>query len=118
MFILYTENKQSLNLQPIEGSRSTLYSCRDRVGTSCRGPIHGARSSSPASVRLIAPAPYGRPGGAMMHIEQFFLEGLGHQSYFVTDSKSGFAAVVDPRRDVDIYLRAAERASTSITHIL
>ena len=43
-----------------------------------------------------------------MHIEQFFLEGLGHQSYFVTDSKSGFAAVVDPRRDVDIYLRAAE----------
>ena len=53
-----------------------------------------------------------------MKIEQFFLEGLGHQSYFVTDEQSGIAAVVDPRRDVDIYLQAAQRAGTHITHIL
>src|SRR5947209_3404210 len=53
-----------------------------------------------------------------MKIEQFFLEGLGHQSYFVTDEQSGSAAVVDPRRDVDIYLQAAQRAGTRITHIL
>lgn len=53
-----------------------------------------------------------------MQIEQFFLEGLGHQSYFVTDDRSGLAVVVDPRRDVDIYLEAAQRAETRITHIL
>ncbi len=53
-----------------------------------------------------------------MKIEQFFLEGLGHQSYFVTDEQSGIAAVVDPRRDVDVYLQAAQRAGTPITHIL
>ncbi len=53
-----------------------------------------------------------------MQIEQFFVDGLGHQSYFVTDGTSGVAAVVDPRRDVDIYLDAASRAGTRITHIL
>lgn len=53
-----------------------------------------------------------------MQVEQFFLEGLGHQSYFVTDEKSGLAVVVDPRRDVDIYMQAAKCANTRITHIL
>ena len=53
-----------------------------------------------------------------MQIEQFFLDGLGHQSYFVTDGKSGFAAVVDPRRDVGIYIQAANRSGATITHIL
>ena len=53
-----------------------------------------------------------------MQIEQFFLEGLGHQSYFVAEEQSGLAAVIDPRRDVDIYLQAASRAGARITHIL
>ncbi|GAC1448210.1 MAG: MBL fold metallo-hydrolase [Ktedonobacteraceae bacterium] len=53
-----------------------------------------------------------------MQIEQFFLDGLGHQSYFVTDGKSGTATVVDPRRDVDVYLEASRRSRTHITHIL
>ncbi len=53
-----------------------------------------------------------------MQIEQFFLDGLGHQSYVVTDGTSGFAVVVDPRRDVDVYLEAARRSNTRITHIL
>lgn len=53
-----------------------------------------------------------------MNIEQFFLEGLGHQSYFVTDEQSGMAAVIDPRRDVDVYLQAVSRAGVRITHIL
>lgn len=53
-----------------------------------------------------------------MQIKQFFLEGLGHQSYFVTDEKSDVAVVVDPRRDVDIYLQEANRANARITHIL
>ena len=53
-----------------------------------------------------------------MQIEQIFLDGLGHQSYIVTDATSGMAAVVDPRRDVDVYLDAARRTNTRITHIL
>ncbi len=53
-----------------------------------------------------------------MHIEQFFLEGLGHQSYLITAEESGSAAVVDPRRDVDAYMEAAYRADVRITHIL
>ena len=53
-----------------------------------------------------------------MNIEQFFLEGLGHQSYLITDEESGNAAVVDPRRDVEIYMEAAHRAGVRITHIL
>ncbi len=53
-----------------------------------------------------------------MQIKQFFLEGLGHQSYFVADGKSAIAVVVDPRRDVDIYLQEAKRAHARITHIL
>ena len=53
-----------------------------------------------------------------MKIEQFFLEGLGHQSYIVSDEQSGSSAIVDPRRDVDIYLEAAKRTGMRITHIL
>ncbi|GAC1393176.1 MAG: MBL fold hydrolase [Ktedonobacteraceae bacterium] len=53
-----------------------------------------------------------------MQIEQFFLDGLGHQSYYISDGSSGLAVVVDPRRDVDIYLETARRANTRITYIL
>ena len=53
-----------------------------------------------------------------MRVEQFFLEGLGHQSYLVTDEETKVAAVVDPRRDVEIYLQAAERAGVRVTHVL
>lgn len=53
-----------------------------------------------------------------MKIEQFFLEGLGHQSYFVAEEQSSLAAIIDPRRDVDVYLQAASRADARITHVL
>jgi hydroxyacylglutathione hydrolase len=53
-----------------------------------------------------------------MKIEQFVIEGLGHQSYTILDTQSGEVAVVDPHRDVDIYLHAAQRAQARITHIL
>ena len=52
-----------------------------------------------------------------MEIQQFYLGGLGHQSYLVGDGASGVAAVVDPRRDIEIYLDAAARAGVRITHI-
>jgi glyoxylase-like metal-dependent hydrolase (beta-lactamase superfamily II) len=53
-----------------------------------------------------------------MKIEQFFLEGLGHQSYFVAEEESGVAAIVDPRRDIDVYLETARRAGIQISHVL
>jgi hydroxyacylglutathione hydrolase len=53
-----------------------------------------------------------------MQIEQFVIEGLGHQSYAILDTQSGEAAIVDPRRDVDVYVQAAQRAQARITHIL
>lgn len=53
-----------------------------------------------------------------MQIEQFVIEGLGHQSYSILDTQSGEAAIVDPRRDVEVYVQAAQRAQARITHIL
>ena len=53
-----------------------------------------------------------------MLIRQFMLNGLGHLSALVADESSGLAAVVDPRRDVDIYLAAAREADLRISHVV
>jgi hydroxyacylglutathione hydrolase len=53
-----------------------------------------------------------------VRVTQFRIEGLGHLSTLVADEDAGVAAVVDPRRDVDIYLAAARDADLRITHIL
>ncbi len=52
-----------------------------------------------------------------MYLQQFFLGGLGHQSYVIGDPVTKAAAVIDPRRDVDLYLQAAHDAGYHITHI-
>jgi hypothetical protein len=44
-----------------------------------------------------------------MILEQHYLGCLSQASYLIADGRSGEAAVVDPRRDVDGYLEAAER---------
>src|SRR5579862_8241972 len=49
-------------------------------------------------------------------IEQFFLGCLAHASYLV--SSEGIAAVIDPQRDVDIYLKAAAEKNLKIAHII
>jgi hydroxyacylglutathione hydrolase len=53
-----------------------------------------------------------------MRIRQFVLEGLGHLSCLISDDDAGVAAVVDPRRDVDLYLEAAAADRLRITHVL
>ncbi|MEA2620646.1 MAG: hydroxyacylglutathione hydrolase, partial [Chloroflexota bacterium] len=53
-----------------------------------------------------------------MRVTQYRIEGLGHLSTLVVDDAEGVAAVVDPRRDVDIYLAAAAEASIRITHVV
>jgi hydroxyacylglutathione hydrolase len=50
-----------------------------------------------------------------MHFEQFYLGCLAHASYML--ASEGEAVVVDPQRDVEIYLQAAEAKQVSIRHI-
>ncbi len=42
-------------------------------------------------------------------------EGLAHYSYFI--GSEGVGAVIDPRRDIDIYLKVAEKNDMKITHV-
>jgi len=50
-----------------------------------------------------------------MYFEQFYLGCLAHASYLL--ASEGEAIVVDPQRDVEIYLKAAEANQVSIRHI-
>jgi hydroxyacylglutathione hydrolase len=43
-------------------------------------------------------------------------DGLAHLSYLIGDRSSGRATVIDPRRDVDVYLELARRHRLTITH--
>jgi hydroxyacylglutathione hydrolase len=49
-------------------------------------------------------------------VEQFFLGCLAHASYLV--ASEGIAAVIDPQRDVDIYIDAAREKGVKIQHII
>ncbi len=53
---------------------------------------------------------------ATVHIEHFFLGCLAHASYIV--GSEGIAAVIDPQRDVEIYLEAARQRGWKIQHII
>lgn len=50
-----------------------------------------------------------------MYFEQFYLTCLAHASYMI--GSQGEAAVIDPQRDVDIYLEAADEQGLKIRHI-
>jgi glyoxylase-like metal-dependent hydrolase (beta-lactamase superfamily II)/rhodanese-related sulfurtransferase len=50
-----------------------------------------------------------------MYFEQFYLGCLAHASYML--GSEGEAAVVDPQRDVEIYLKAAAEQGLKIRHI-
>jgi hydroxyacylglutathione hydrolase len=50
-------------------------------------------------------------------LEQYYLGCLAHASYLVADQESGEAAVVDPQRDVDQYLRDADGLGCRIGHV-
>jgi hypothetical protein len=51
-----------------------------------------------------------------VEIERFYLGCLAHASYAVISE--GVAAIIDPQRDVDIYLEAAARNGWRIAHII
>src|ERR1700694_2727018 len=50
-----------------------------------------------------------------MYFEQFYLTCLAHASYMI--GSEGEAAVIDPQRDVDIYMKAADEQNLKIRHI-
>jgi hydroxyacylglutathione hydrolase len=50
-----------------------------------------------------------------MYFEQFYLGCLAHASYML--ASEGEAVVVDPQRDVDLYVKAAEQHGLAIRHI-
>src|SRR6202050_3945890 len=52
----------------------------------------------------------------MVRIETYYLGCLSHASYMV--SSGGVAAVIDPQRDVDIYIDAAARSGVKIEHVI
>ena len=53
-----------------------------------------------------------------MVIETVFTEGVAHLSYLIGDKATGKAAVIDPRRDVEVYVELARKNKLSITHVL
>lgn len=53
-----------------------------------------------------------------MYFKFVFDKSLAQASYVVGCQKEGIAAVIDPKRDVDTYLKIAEENDLKITHIL
>src|SRR6266478_5618665 len=53
---------------------------------------------------------------AEMYFQQFYLTCLSHASYMI--GSEGVAAIVDPQRDVVIYLEDATKHGLAIKHII
>ena len=51
-----------------------------------------------------------------MHFEQFYLTCLAHASYML--ASEGVAAVVDPQRDVDLYIDEAKKNNLRIAYVI
>src|SRR5499433_414237 len=51
-----------------------------------------------------------------VQVERFYLGCLAHASYMI--ASQGVAAVIDPQRDVEIYLEAAARLNAKIEYII
>jgi len=53
-----------------------------------------------------------------MFIQRYYLECLSHASYMVADQRTKVAAIIDPRRDVDIYINDAKNHGFEIKHVI
>src|SRR6266478_2895910 len=51
-----------------------------------------------------------------MYFQQFYLTCLSHASYML--GSEGVACVVDPQRDIDLYLEEAKRLGFSIKYVI
>ena len=55
--------------------------------------------------------------GETMILKRFYDENLAQASYLIGCAATGEALVVDPNRDVDQYIRAAESEGVEVTHV-
>jgi|CZKD01.1.fsa_nt_gi hydroxyacylglutathione hydrolase len=76
---------------------------------------HPAPEADPKSVRPASIAAIAQGEGSTTYFEQFYLSCLAHASYML--ASQGEAVVVDPQRDVDVYLNAAGEHGLKIRHI-
>ena len=53
-----------------------------------------------------------------MLLKQYYLGCLAHASYLIGDEASGVAVVVDPRRDVELYLDEAAANKMTVQHVV
>ncbi|GAA0529906.1 MBL fold metallo-hydrolase [Chitinophaga japonensis] len=53
-----------------------------------------------------------------MYFQHIYDPTLAQASYFIGCQQAGVAAVIDPKRDVDVYLEMAQQQNMRITHIL
>ncbi len=53
-----------------------------------------------------------------MYLQRYYLECLSHASYMIADESTGEAAVIDPQRDIDLYLKDAEEHGFTIRHVI
>jgi hydroxyacylglutathione hydrolase len=128
---LIAEDKKALSDSPAEeDSRVTLAGrllpgFRKTGGItmlSRRSCLQGAVGAGLGSPLLANQHSIAEPGTPVSHpsaaviFETVRTDGLAHLSYLIGDRSSGRAAVIDPRRDVDIYLELAHKHGLTITH--
>ena len=53
-----------------------------------------------------------------MYLQRYYLDCLSHASYMVADERTGEAAVIDPQRDIKIYLDDAKEHGYQIKHVI
>ena len=53
-----------------------------------------------------------------LYLQQHYLACLSHASYVIGDTTSGRAVVVDPQRDISLYLDDARAHGLRITHVI
>ncbi|HNE85019.1 MAG TPA: MBL fold metallo-hydrolase, partial [bacterium] len=52
-----------------------------------------------------------------MYFQNIYEKGLAQASYLIGCQATGTAIVIDPRRDIHVYLEAAAREKFTITHV-
>jgi glyoxylase-like metal-dependent hydrolase (beta-lactamase superfamily II) len=52
-----------------------------------------------------------------MILKQYYLGCLAHASYLLGDEESSTAVIVDPQRDIQLYLADAEKLGLEIRHV-
>lgn len=53
-----------------------------------------------------------------MLLERYYLECLSHASYLIADENTKEAIVIDPQRDIDLYVQEAAQRGLTIKHVI